>query len=77
MLDENKHRQIFEEAKPLSKFKSLNKIRDYYADNTVLLGEIRGLLEELNILGFDNDDEFYKFLKKSYDRKLNLYLFCD
>lgn len=46
-LDESLHAQLLAAAQPRADYPLLHKMRDYYADTTFLLGELRGLHAEL------------------------------
>ncbi|QWP79114.1 hypothetical protein J5226_12310 [Lysobacter sp. K5869] len=47
-LDERFHAQLLARARPGREYPLLLKLRDYYADTTLLLGELPRLLAELD-----------------------------
>ena len=82
-LSENAHDILLSIAKPKKDFPKIHKFSDYYSDTSILFGEIKPLIIEIeNAIktGKPNSDELnnlIKFLNKTYDENLNLYIYCD
>ncbi|MFQ0993651.1 hypothetical protein ACGH6Q_01165 [Gilliamella sp. BG2] len=75
--------KLLNNAKPLSQYPIIKKIDDYYADTTILYGEIQPLIKELKSLiktkklHLETIIHFIDFLEKSFNDGLNIYVYCD
>lgn len=81
-LDERLHAQLFARAQPRGAYPLLHKLRDYYADTTLLLGELPRLLEELTRIAAQFTEpsqvhEFARFVEQAIADGDNLYATAD
>lgn len=82
-LNESAHRALLESSIPRSKFRTIHKFADYYADTTILLGEIQPLLLEIDTLATagkivsSDFNGLVDFLNSAWRDKLNIYIFAD
>jgi hypothetical protein len=77
------HDLLFNNAIPLNQYPIIKKFDDYYADTTILYGEIQPLIKELESLiktkklQLESISSFIDFLEKSFNDGLNIYICCD
>lgn len=82
-LGESDYNKLFDNAKPLNKYPIIKKFDDYYADATILYGEIQPLIQELESiiktqkLQLQAIIHLIDFLKQSFNDGLNIYIYCD
>ncbi|OCG19341.1 hypothetical protein A9G29_01580 [Gilliamella sp. Fer2-1] len=82
-LEKSDYDKLFNNAKPLNQYPIIKKFDDYYADTTILYGEIQPLIKELESLiktkklQLESIIHFIDFLEKSFNNGLNVYIFCD
>lgn len=82
-LDEVLHEHILFFAQPISSYPMNKRIEDYYSDATILLGEIKNLISELQIICKSNPalsselNELTCFLEIAGIKGYNIYIFCD
>ncbi len=82
-LSEDVHKYILTLARPLSNFPMVRKIADYYVDATILFGEIKNFIMELEKLiqvsKTKSSDllELIRFLETAWIKEQNVYVFCD
>lgn len=82
-LSESAHHALMAVAEPKTQFRTIRKFADYYADTTIVLGEIGALLQEIDTLvktGKIMSGEFQgliDFLGSAGRDKLNIYIFAD
>ncbi|ALN92413.1 hypothetical protein [Lysobacter gummosus] len=81
-IDEMLHSQLLARAQPRGEYPLLHKLRDYYADSTLLLGELPRLQAELARIGAKFTDptqvhEFSRFVEQAIADGDNLYATAD
>lgn len=82
-LKKSDHDKLFDNANPINQYPIIKKFGDYYADTTILYGEIQPLIKELESiikrkkLQLQSITNFINFLEKSFNDGLNIYVYCD
>ncbi|PIT13895.1 hypothetical protein [Snodgrassella alvi] len=82
-LEKSDYDKLFNDAKPLNQYPIIKKFDNYYADTTILYGEIQPLIKELESLikikklHLGSIIHFIDFLEKSFNDGLNIYIYCD
>lgn len=82
-LEKTDYDRLIGNAKPINQYPILSKIDDYYADTTILYGEIQPLIKELEKvvrtqnLQIESITHLIDFLKKSFGDGANIYVYCD
>lgn len=81
-IDERFHAQLLARAQPRRDYPLLHKLHDYYADTTLLLGELSRLSAELERVAVQFTDptqvrEFSRFVAQAIADGDNLYATAD
>ncbi|WP_460132788.1 hypothetical protein [Pseudomonas sp. S1_E04] len=82
-LSESTHGALMDASAPRKDFPKTQKFSDYYADTSILFGEILPLVVEIekaikskNINSVELKD-LINFLQSAYRKKLNIFIYCD
>lgn len=82
-LGESTHGALMDASAPRKDFPKTHKFSDYYADTSILFGEILPLVTEiekatkLKNLNSSELKDLVKFLQSAYSKKLNVFIYCD
>ena len=80
---ESSHGALMGASAPRKDFPKTHKFSDYYADTSILFGEILPLVTEiekatkLKNLNSSELKDLVKFLQSAYSKKLNVFIYCD
>ncbi|WP_458723384.1 hypothetical protein [Pseudomonas brenneri] len=82
-LSESIHGALMDASAPRKVFPKTHKFSDYYADTSILFGEILPLVTEIEKaiksknLNSSESKDLVKFLQSAYSKKLNIFIYCD
>ena len=83
-LSESIHGALMDASAPRKDFTKTHKFSDYYADTSILFGEILPLVTEIETvikskkkLNSSDLKNLVKFLQSAYSKKLNVFIYCD
>ncbi|NMY99927.1 hypothetical protein HBO04_07345 [Pseudomonas proteolytica] len=82
-LGESIHGALMDASAPRKDFPKTNKLSNYYADTSILFGEILPLVTEIEKaiksknLNSSDLKNLVKFLQSAYSKKLNVFIYCD
>ncbi|MEN4945754.1 hypothetical protein [Pseudomonas proteolytica] len=83
-LGESTHDALMDASVPRKNFPKTHKFSDYYADTSILFGEILPLVTEIETvikskkkLNSSDLKNLVKFLQSAYSKKLNVFIYCD
>lgn len=82
-LRESTHGALMDASAPRKNFPKTHKFSDYYADTSILFGEILPLVTEiekaikLKNLNSSELKDLVNFLQSAYSKKLNVFIYCD
>lgn len=82
-LSESTHDALMDASAPRKVFPKTHKFSVYYADTSILFGEILPLVTEIEKaiksknLNSNELKDLVKFLQSAYSKKLNIFIYCD
>lgn len=82
-LSESTHGAFIDASAPRKNLPKTHKFSDYYANTSILFGEILHLVTEIEKaiksknLNSNELKDLVKFLQSAYSKKLNILIYCD